>query len=207
VKASGEAESKVIDHEASGGHERWQDVIIATLDGRAPERERVELNAHLSDCPECRAIYDDYRELFLRLKEAPEESLPASFWDRMAAEIDRRIAEGRAPAERSEASWSWVAGGLVAAGIAILTLVGVYLGLPRGGAEPKAFVTTPRELIASGEVTNSESVSVGSVMMEPPVVVTDPRDPLAMLAEAEDVLRGLTPAEAEELLRTLESQT
>ena len=240
-------------------HDRWEDLMIAALDGRAAEDERRELDRHLADCAACRATFAEYGDLFLGLREAADTELPREFWDALAAGIERRVAAPDPSSKiidlrertASRRGWSGVAGGLVAAGLAILVLAGVYLKLPRTGAEPQAFTTPARErtlpdgvedpsavdpgrlaleedaegtgaagleeaLAGSGEATaesagllalatglDAEAEDAGEALS----VFPEARDPLTALAEAEETFAGLTSAEAEELLRSLESQT
>jgi hypothetical protein len=128
-----------------------------------------------------------------------------------------------------------VRGGLIAAGIAIVVLVGVYLELPRQAGQPTAFVTPPRPRAApstpaepetggrlaagepggsrqdesAGDADDAALVALASGLADDEYggVTAELQDPLADLADAEQALQGLTPEEAEELLRSLEAQT
>jgi hypothetical protein len=165
-------------------HEAWEDRMIEVLDGRADLARRAELDAHLATCLECRALFDEYATLFVRLGQTfEEEPAPAGFWDALAADIERRVRDDTVAAgtpaggsaapmpcgaveepttgtkaasgsgrrqvidlserPRLNGGWNGLAGGLVAAGIAVLLLVGLYLELPRQAGQPQAFVTPP----------------------------------------------------------------
>jgi len=200
-------------------HDRWEDLMIAALDGRAAEDERRELDRHLADCAACRATFAEYGDLFLGLREAADAEPPREFWDALAAGIERRVAAPDPSSkivdlrERTAArrGWSGVAGGLVAAGLAILVLAGVYLKLPRTGAEPQAFTTPARERTLPDGVEDPSAVDPGRLALaeeaEGTAVFPEARDPLTALAEAEETFSGLTADEAEELLESLEAQT
>jgi Putative zinc-finger len=251
----------MVEESVQDRHERWEDLLIEVLDGRADKARRAELDDHLAACAECRAAAADYTTLFARLEDARERE-PVAFWDRLAAEIDRRVAEeadavpaqagpapsgsrvapaGRGVIDLSERArfgggWGGVKGGIIAAGIAILLLVGLYLELPRSTGTPQAFITPPRRAPIDGPVEPTaderlarqdapEEARTAEGGEEPADaaaltalasgladggyggVASELQDPLADLAEAELALQGLTPEEAEELLRSLESRT
>ncbi len=250
----------MVEKSAQEKHERWEDLLIEVLDGRADTARRAELDGHVAGCAECRAALEEYTALFARLQEARERE-PAAFWDGLAAEIDRCVAEeadasrtgagspssgagvpaaGRGVIDLSERArfgggWSGVKGGLIAAGIAILLLVGLYLQLPRSAGTPQAFITPPRRAPLGGpvepvagdrlarqgaseeagpgerdeEAEDAAALALASGLDDGEYggVASELQDPLADLAEAELALQGLTPEEAEELLRSLEAQT
>jgi hypothetical protein len=248
----------MVEESASQEHGRWEDLIIEVQDGRADLARRAELDGHLAGCPACRSTAAQYAALFARLEDA-RETEPAAFWDGLAAEIDRRVAaeaspppaasppasaEPASPAEddrvidlsdraRLAGGWNGVRGGLIAAGIAILLLVGLYLELPRSAGTPQAFINPPRraplgepfepsagDRLARGTARGSRpeatresqdaalsALASGLDDADYGGVESEVQDPLADLAEADLALQGLTPEEAEELLRSLESRT
>lgn len=197
------------------GHERWEDLSIEVLDGGAPADRRAELEEHLALCPSCRIAFEEYAALFARLRSTREGEMPAAFWEDLAADVDRRI--GEEPVSVIDlsaragfgAGWGAVRRALIAAGIATVVLVGVYLELPRQAGDPQAFVRPPRVPAAAGpaepgaaEGTLSRALADEAADLAPAL-----GDPLADLAEAELTLQGLSPEEAEELLQSLEAQT
>jgi hypothetical protein len=115
--------------------------------------------------------------------------------------------------------WRAVSGGLIAAGIAVVLLIGVYLKSPRPGVEPQAFTTATRDQGFGGDRLDDElalgldpalllvlaatSEREGSAAQDLEMSV----DPLSALADADEALQDLTPEEAEELLESLEAQT
>jgi hypothetical protein len=225
------------------GHERWEDLSIEVLDGGASAGRRAELEGHLAICPSCRTAFEDYAALFARLRSTREGEMPAAFWEDLAADVDRRIGEEPVSAiDRSERArfgvgWGAVRGALIAAGIAIVVLVDVYLEMPRQAGDPQAFVRPPRIPAAAGpaepgaaqgalaRATGSQaagsdtrsdaedgeeaalSTLAGGLADEGADLAPALGDPLADLAEAELTLQGLSPEEAEELLQSLEAHT
>ncbi|HEY7462054.1 MAG TPA: zf-HC2 domain-containing protein [Gemmatimonadota bacterium] len=223
------------------GHERWEDLIVEVLDGGA-SADRAELDEHLALCPSCRIAFEEYAALFARLRSTGEGEMPAAFWEDLAADVERRIGEEPVPVidlpERAGfgAGWGAVRGALIAAGLATVVLVGVYLELPRQTGDPQAFVRPPRVPAAAGPAEpgagegavarasgsatagsdrpGSEDVEAaalatlaGGLADEDADLTPALGDPLADLAEAELTLQGLSPEEAEELLQSLEAQT
>lgn len=197
------------DDRAAADHDRWEDLMIAALDGRLDDEQSADLQRHLSACTRCHAAYGEVRDLFAGLREAAAPARPREFWDSLAAGIERGVARGVDPSEEEPASEGWrtVGAGLVAAGVAVLVLVGLYLQLPRPAGETQAFTEPVRERsVGQGE---SGPVAEGGELAEIPASdeLLPPlreRDPLADLAEVEGVLEGLTPDEAEELLQIVE---
>ena len=154
---------------AAAEHARWEDAMIAALDGRLAGPDRKALDGHLAGCADCRAAWDEYRELFRGLRHVLPQEPSHAFWEELAADVDRRVAAeagprgpgGRSPAAepgvldvsgriRARSGWLEVAAGLVAACLAVLVLGTLYLRLPRDLGEPQAFTTPPRPQLAEG---------------------------------------------------------
>ena len=76
--------------------ERYLDLISARLDGELTAQEEAELNAHLQECPACRAIAQDMNNVHSALSvlgevEAPEE---------LSQAVMRKVKRERATARR-----------------------------------------------------------------------------------------------------------
>lgn len=80
--------------------EDYTELISASLDGELTPEERSRLDAHLSRCPDCRALMDELTDMEARLQELSEEP-PAGFTDRVMEAVRR---EAR-PARRRVPYW------------------------------------------------------------------------------------------------------
>jgi len=60
-------------------HTRVRDNLSAYLDGRLSARQAARIEAHLRDCPECRAELESLRTTVALLKSLPDIPLPGSF--------------------------------------------------------------------------------------------------------------------------------
>jgi hypothetical protein len=101
------------------------------LDGALAPKERGRLEAHLRDCPACRA----YRADLVRLQAGPTVDLSPEYWAgferRLASKLDS-VEAGRRPAgapgfPRRRLAWA-------AAGFLVLAAAGTYFALIRPGA-------------------------------------------------------------------------
>jgi anti-sigma-K factor RskA len=71
-------------------HERFADAAASYLLGALPEGERVEFEAHLERCPDCRAEVEELRVAAEALPvAAPPMRPPAALKDRIMAEVER----------------------------------------------------------------------------------------------------------------------
>lgn len=83
------------------GCEQALEAISAALDGELSPAERAELEAHLSGCPDCRALAEDLRVLTAaldRTEAAPPPGLAAGVMERVAAVTP--ISAGRRKSDR-----------------------------------------------------------------------------------------------------------
>jgi len=60
-------------------HTRVRDNLSAYLDGRLSARQAARVEAHLRDCPECRAELESLRATVALLKSLPDVPLPGNF--------------------------------------------------------------------------------------------------------------------------------
>ncbi len=70
-------------------HSEYQELLGAYALDAVDETERVEIEAHLAECPRCRAEVDAHREVAAALGNSVEE-LPVGLWDRIADNLDQR---------------------------------------------------------------------------------------------------------------------
>lgn len=84
--------------------EQALEAVSAALDGELTAKERVELEAHLSVCPACRALAEDFSLLNAALMEnehAPPQMLAEQVMERIAGENKVvPISSGRRPGQR-----------------------------------------------------------------------------------------------------------
>lgn len=110
------------------------ELISAALDGALSDRDRAELDEHLSQCPACSALFEELRELHDQTAALEDVSAPAGFTGRVMDAIAADPAQERPenvipfPAKkRSRAPWKgWAATAAVVAVVALgaLTLPG-----------------------------------------------------------------------------------
>ncbi len=74
-----------------------KDRLSAFLDDELKEIDRLEIERHLGDCPECRDTFEDLRKASSLVRALPREPLPAGFMARLKA---RRPREEPAAASR-----------------------------------------------------------------------------------------------------------
>ena len=125
-------------HLDSDEHGAVQAVLPWYANGTLDAAERAEVEAHLGDCPRCRADLEFQRQL----RATPmAEALPGEVdrgWLALRARLDAPTAgTGRPvpPRERRSAPRWWpLALGLQAAFVAVLMLAGAWLFLPRPDA-------------------------------------------------------------------------
>ena len=93
------------------------ELISAALDGALSDRDRAELDEHLSQCPACSALFEELRELHDQTAALEDVSAPAGFTGRVMDAIAADPAQERPenvipfPAKkRSRAPWKgWAA--------------------------------------------------------------------------------------------------
>ena len=79
---------------------RAEELLSDDLEGTLDPLLRADLNAHLSACPQCRALRATLEEVVDDLRRAPELAAPGGLPERVAAAVARA---GKAPARRSGA--------------------------------------------------------------------------------------------------------
>lgn len=76
--------------------EDYIDLISARLDGLLTHEEEQELEAHLTDCPDCRALADQMAEMHAAFLDLEEISAPDGFADGVMERIESRTAPKKA---------------------------------------------------------------------------------------------------------------
>ena len=111
-------------------------LISAALDGEITETERAMLEEHLSHCPECRAVSEDFGVISVALSDMMADP-PADLTVRINAVLDERDEREKqvepAPAPKKIVNWKrW--GSLAAMFAVVVCLGGVFVFSDLGGA-------------------------------------------------------------------------
>ena len=101
------------------------ELMSAELDGELTKEETAALQAHLDECPDCRASYAQLRDMDAFLKEAAYEP-PAA----LHTNVMRTVRQEKAASRRR----FWAPAGLIAAGAALVLTAG-----SRGLIDPPGF--------------------------------------------------------------------
>ncbi len=116
--------------------EQYEEAIGELVDGaRMDEARRIEVEAHLRDCPSCRALLGDLRQIRVAAARLPATEPPKQVWEKVAAHLP--IADRPAAAREKggllhrlfagpRVRYAW--GGAVTVALAALILV---VALPR----------------------------------------------------------------------------
>jgi len=65
----------------------WTDLVSDYLDGELPPARRREMEQHLTECPECRAVLEDLRLLLVRSRALPDVLPDLDLWPDIAAKL------------------------------------------------------------------------------------------------------------------------
>lgn len=165
--------------------------LSAWLDGAIPERERLEVEAHLERCERCRLLLDDLRTLSADLRAETVPEVPAGLEARVRRALD--AARGRGTVVPFRVGWKIPA--TVAATLGAIALVAIsfrFLPLesraPSGFAE-RARIEVPVETSETSEPTPPEPLPA------PPAPDTVAKT-APLREEAEEVVTGVA-AEAD----------
>jgi anti-sigma factor RsiW len=99
--------------------ERFEPMLLAYMDGRAGDAERLEVDRHLLTCGECRARVAEFGRLWSLLEEAPAPEVSPAFDARLGARI---------AAEPRQAWWAWLPAPRMAFAAALLLVLSVWIG-------------------------------------------------------------------------------
>ncbi|HEX9580475.1 MAG TPA: zf-HC2 domain-containing protein [Gemmatimonadales bacterium] len=134
--------------------DQWTERLSEYLDGDLSADERVELEAHLPGCPECRTILDDLRAVVVRASQLEDRRPAGDLWPGIAERIGAQTREparvlSLEAARRVRTPGRLLIGRmqLAAAAAALITVsagtgwlagggIGVPAAAPTSGAEP-----------------------------------------------------------------------
>jgi len=167
-------------------HERWEDTAGTYVLGALPDDERALYEAHLDNCPACRADMEELRVAAEALPvSAPAMRPPPALKARIMAEVEReaellasasRPDRKTVPAPRVRRSWR-ERFGLPMGGVVALACVTLLIGLGAGallfgsdGGRTIPFQAAPSMQQASAEleVTDGKAILVANGLPTPP---------------------------------------
>ncbi|MBI3405540.1 MAG: zf-HC2 domain-containing protein [Acidobacteria bacterium] len=99
--------------------ERFEPLMIAYMDGRATDAERVEVDRHLLACAACRTRVEEFGRTWNALDEAPTPRVFSAFDARLRARI---------AAEPQRTWFSWLPAPRLAFSAALLVVLAVWVG-------------------------------------------------------------------------------
>lgn len=179
--------------------DQWMDRLSEYADGELEVAEVAQLEAHLRDCADCRAVLDDLRAVVARAGALEDREPATDLWPNIAERIQGRaditpITSGR----RQRRRIAFTLPQLAAAGLAV-TLLGsgaVWAALQRGD-EPSSAVVVPVTAPAVPEASAAETY--GTAIADLEAALRDPRTSLdtATVRVLEESLRAIDRAIAE----------
>lgn len=187
--------------------------LSAYVDGELSPSQRTDIETHVASCPGCRQKLAELKRLVAGVAELPKLQ-PAP---RFLAEVRRKIAEGREPAESN--SWRdylfrpfWLKVPLEAVAVIVIAMFAVSVGKPRlkradatfetVSAKKSADVRSYQPLVAQNETRRTEPVNApvvtlagssgGSIHAQTAPAAPQPPAPVA--AKPAAVARSFSPA-------------
>lgn len=116
------------------GCETARRLLNERLDGEIAPAEALDLEVHLSGCPDCREVASGLEAVTAGLQRLPLERMPEGD---MEAVLARTVGDGASPA-RSEDRWAWRPGVILSAAAAVLAfaLIAPFILRSTAPAEP-----------------------------------------------------------------------
>ena len=148
--------------------DRYEDRIVAYLDGELPELERREVEAHVGECERCSRLVASGRLLSTLTATLEPPALPEGFMVRLGAALDAAEPARVVTLPRRSVRWSRI--GLAAAACLLVLLGCLWTLLPSEIVPPVAFadplvrVASGTPLVDSVRVAQVTDVGPGSVV-------------------------------------------
>lgn len=99
--------------------QRYENLLVAYMDGRATDAERIDVDRHLLACSACRTRVEEFRNLWTVLDETPAPQVSPAFDARLRVRI----------AAEPQPSWfSWLPAPRMAMATALLLVLSVWVG-------------------------------------------------------------------------------
>jgi hypothetical protein len=117
-------------NEKSTGCEIADNLLSAYLDDELDEQETKLVQDHVGDCDICPQVLDDMESTINHMAALPKEAIPEhDLWDGIVAEFDGSDIVSLDEVRQKKAGWfGMTKGQLIAAGLGILMLPGVFAG-------------------------------------------------------------------------------
>ena len=84
--------------------DEYSELISASLDGALSPAETEKLNAHLAQCPDCRALLEELSALHAALSDLPPVEVPSGLTERIMAAVAAEQVLPFAPPEQKKPS-------------------------------------------------------------------------------------------------------
>ncbi len=105
--------------------EKYHDLLIAYMDGRAADEQRADVDRHLLACSSCRTRMEEYRRVWVTLDQEPAPEISPAFDARLRARI----------AAEPKPSWlDWLPAPRMAFAASLLLALSIWVG---SGSKPQ----------------------------------------------------------------------
>lgn len=149
------------------------ELISAALDGALSPEEQARLEAHLAQCPACKALYEDLNLIHQNLLDLPPVEVPQGLTERIMDAVAAEAAQSKVvplPQPRKSA-FPWQRWAATAAAVAVVILGGwqMALGPHKGASDLKAAsfreadLPSPPASVEPGLQTYSDGTTVPEV--------------------------------------------
>ena len=118
-------------------HEKWNARLSEYLDDELNDRERAEVEAHLTACEPCRADLAGLRAVAARARVLPDDPPAADLWPGIAARLGARTLD--VEPRKAPRRFAFTLPQLVAASLALMVLSGGMVWLARLGGDRTDF--------------------------------------------------------------------
>ena len=173
-------------------HDEYLELISAGLDGALSPEETNRLEAHLADCPDCKALYDQMWVTTKAVKGLPPVEPPADLTDRIMAAIQGDNVIPMTPVPRKKQPWGkWLA---TAAVLAVIVAGGYGMTQIRMGGSAKSANMAPMMAPATAEAPSNAPVAKAKQAAPVAGESVDPGDTGAYAGSGETTADEAVPA-------------
>lgn len=178
--------------------DEYSELISASLDGALSPAETEKLNAHLAQCPDCRALFEELSTLHAALSDLPPVEVPSGLTERIMAAVAAEQVLPFAPPEQKKPSIRWQRW-LASAAVLAVVLLGTWSWKPwentmTKDAKPESAAQAAQQIVASDSSTALPEASEA--------VEAAPEGVLAYTTSGEAPDNAAAPAPASQVLPT-----